>query len=270
MPSISGRRQPLSLPRRLVMDLLHASASIPLVTFERRMRLGAVVDARSRLADPPSWMLLFAKAFALVARRRPELRRTFLPFPWPHLFEADESVAAVAIEREYQGEPGVFFGLFKAPDQQPLAHLSRILNRWKVEPLESVRPFRRCVKYTRLPQPVRRVLWWSAASLSGRVKANYFGTFGLSVTASSGAAAVNLISPVSTTLNYGPFAPDGSLDVRLHFDHRVYDGMPAARALAELEETLCGPIVEELSEMAGEPTWGGRLGMGLEVTHRPI
>ena len=71
------------------------------------------------------------------------------------------------------------------------------------------------------------------------------------MTASAGATALNLVSPLPTALNYGLFAPDGTLDVRLHFDHRVLDGMPAARALAELEAELNGPILAELRSLEG-------------------
>ncbi|MFO0826037.1 MAG: hypothetical protein U0792_23440 [Gemmataceae bacterium] len=60
-----------------------------------------------------------------------------------------------------------------------------------------------------------------------------------------GATALNLICPITTSLNTGVFLPDGLLDVRLHFDHRVIDGMPATR-LAELEEVLRTEMVAEL------------------------
>jgi pyruvate/2-oxoglutarate dehydrogenase complex dihydrolipoamide acyltransferase (E2) component len=53
---------------------------------------------------------------------------------------------------------------------------------------------------------------------------------------------------VTTTLNYGPFDAEHRLAVRLHFDHRVYDGMTAARALAEIEEILTTEIVAELQK----------------------
>src|SRR4051812_23414052 len=110
MEEVSGHRLRLSIPRRLVGDLLHAARHAPIVTFERRLDLAPVVAARKALARAPAWSLIFAKAFAAVAARRPELRRAYLPRPWPHLWEADESVASVAVEREYRGEPGVFFG----------------------------------------------------------------------------------------------------------------------------------------------------------------
>src|SRR4029079_3967745 len=116
---------------------------------------------------------------------------------------------------------------------------------------DAVPNFRRLVKYTKLPKPVRRFLWWYAMQTSGRRRARNFGTFGVSVTAGLGSAAVNLISPLATTLSYGVLAADGSLDVRLHFDHRVLDGAPVARALADLEDVLRTEIAAELGQLAG-------------------
>src|SRR5438105_15782808 len=106
----TGRRVPLSLPRRWIDDLMAASRHAPLVTFERRMALGALAAARAAASPSPAWVLLFAKAYAIVAARRPELRRAYVPLPTPHLYEAEESVASIAVEREYEGEPAVFFG----------------------------------------------------------------------------------------------------------------------------------------------------------------
>ena len=64
------------------------------------------------------------ETFSAVAAKRPELRRTYLPTPWPHLWQADESVASVAVEREYRGEPGVFFGFLRGAERQPLTELA--------------------------------------------------------------------------------------------------------------------------------------------------
>lgn len=255
MGSVAGRWKSLSPPRRFVGDLMRASRGIPIVTFERRMDLSPVLAARRRSPHPPAWALLFAKGYARVAADRPELRRAYLPLPWPHLWEAEESVASVAVERDYRGEPGVFFGMLRAPDTQPLAALAAELDGWKTQPVEEVRPFRRLLRYTRLPLPARRLLWWYANAWSGRVKARNFGTFGVSLTGSAGATATNLVGPLTTSLNCGVIGPDGTADVRLHFDHRVMDGMPAARALAELEEVLRTEIAAEVAAL-GEPAPG--------------
>jgi hypothetical protein len=214
------------------------------------MDLSAVIAARKRLAHPPAWAVLFARAFGAVAARRPELRRAYLRTPWPHLWQADESVAAVAVARDYRGEPGVFFGFLRSPERTPLGDLCAALEAWKTRPPEEVSAFRRQIRYSRFPWPIRRLLWWYATAWSGRKKARFFGTFGVSLTGASGAAGLNLVGPLAVTLNTGVLQADGTVDVRLHFDHRVLDGMPAARALAEIETHLRTEIVAELAALA--------------------
>ena len=59
-----------------------------------------------------------------------------------------------------------------------------------------------------------------------------------------------ILSPLTTTLNYGVIAADGSVDVRIIYDHRVLNGSTVARALASLEAELTGPTLAELRSMA--------------------
>ena len=70
----------------------------------------------------------------------------------------------------------------------------------------------------------------------------------LSVYSSLGAESLHPLSPLTTTLNYGTINDDGTVWVRLIYDHRVFDGATAARALAKLEEVLHGPILAELRD----------------------
>src|SRR5205823_7950669 len=65
-----GRSYPLSPFRRLVTDLMGFSQKVPAVTAERRINLSALMEARQNCPSRPSWAVLFAKAFALVARSR--------------------------------------------------------------------------------------------------------------------------------------------------------------------------------------------------------
>jgi hypothetical protein len=244
MPWITGCRVSLSLPRRFICDLLHASRKVPIITFERQMDLSPLVAARARLDRPPAWALLLTKAFAMVAVRRPELRRAYLPLPRPHLWEADESIASIAVERDYGGEPAVFFGLVKAPDKLPLAELAALLDEWKTRPLAELYYCRRVLFFARFPLFVRRFLWWYATAWSGKIKARNFGTFGVSLTGAAGATAANLIAPLTASINTGVIQSDGSLDVRLHFDHRVLDGLQAARFLVSCRKWLEAVTVE--------------------------
>jgi hypothetical protein len=251
-PSIecTGRSVPLSVPRRFLEDFVHFARKMPLVALTRRMNLAEVVLARKALSPSPYWVLLFAKAFAIVARRRPELRQSYMTLPWSHLFECSESVASIAFERDYHGEPMVMFALVPSPEQKSIAELMRSLDEFRTQPVEEHIQLRRILKIQRLPKLLRRPLWHHALYHSGRIKAQNFGTFGISSVASVGATTVGMASLVTSTLSLGPFDSTGALDVRLDFDHRVYDGVPAAKAMAELERVLCDDIANELRQMA--------------------
>ncbi|MGE3809505.1 MAG: hypothetical protein AB7K24_32985 [Gemmataceae bacterium] len=244
-----GRKIPLSLPRQFICDLMWASRGMPIVAAERRMQLGAVAQARQAASPRPGWCALFLKAYGLVAARSPVLRRAYCTFPYPHLYEHPINVASVSVARTYADEDAVFFGHIRTPDRQTLVDIDGHLRRYQSEPVEAVPIFRRMLKISRVPLPLRRWLWWLGLNGSGRRRAQHFGTFGISVVAGQGAGLGRLISPLATTLNYGPLAEDGTMEVRLNFDHRVLDGLVAARALADLEELLATEIVNELKSL---------------------
>jgi hypothetical protein len=246
MPQPAGRYLPLSLPRRFIGDLLHFAKKVPTVPVERRMQLAEVVAARNAAQPRPSWCALFVKAYAFVCARRPELRRAYVTFPWPRLYEHPISVASVAIERRLGDEDAVFFTHVRGPEQQSLPAIDAHLRHCKEVPIEDIGLFRRILAMSRLPRPVRRVMWWIGLNVSGHRRARMLGTFGISITANLGAASLHPLSPLTTALNYGVLGPDGALDVRLIYDHRVLDGANVARALEELEHALRGEILTEL------------------------
>ena len=136
--------------------------------------------------------------------------------------------------------------LGRGPEKQGLLELDAHLRRWKEAPVESVGSFRRALRTSRWPRPLRRTLWWFGLNVSGPRRARHFGTFGVSVYSGLGAASLHPLSLLTTTLNYGVIEPDGSVDVRLTYDHRVLDGGTVARALAELERYLTHELLAEL------------------------
>jgi hypothetical protein len=233
-----GRSLPLSLPRLWVGDLLHFAQKVPTVPVQRRMHIGALAAARRSLDPRPSWCGLFTKAYALVAARHPELRRAYLSFPRPHLYEHPVSIASVAVERRLGDEHAVFFTQIRDPDLHTPEQLDEHLKECKERPVESIGTFRRALRWSRYPRPVRRLLWWIGLNVSGYRRARNLGTFGVSVYSGLGAEALHPLSPLTTTLNYGVINDDGTVDVRVIYDHRVMDGSTVARALAELEEVL--------------------------------
>jgi hypothetical protein len=246
MSSTRGRWVPLSRSRRFVNELLRGCRGIPLVTAERRLELGELVQARQSWQPRPVWSALFIKAFAQVAAESPALRQSYIAFPWPHLYEHAAPVGTVVLEGDYRGEKIVFFTHVNKPHLRSLANLDAQLRRCKSEPVEKNSSFRRGLKLAGLPWPLRPWLMWFGLHGSGRLRRRFFGTFGLSSTASDGATLLSLMSALTATIHYGLFDSEGRLDMRLTFDHRVLDGATAARALVALENVLRGPILQEL------------------------
>jgi hypothetical protein len=246
MPQPIGRSYSLSLPRRFMSDLVYFAQRTPLTSMQRHMNLAAVASARRAAAAPPGWCAIFTKAYSMVAARRPELRRAYVPFPWPRLYEHPLNIASVSVERQYGDEAGVFFAHVRGAEEQSLCKIERYLLRCKEGPIEQIGLFRRLLTYSRLPRPLRRFLWWLLHDTSGYRRVRHLGTFGISVVSNFGAVSLHLLSPVTTALNYGVVGADGSVQVNLTYDHRVLDGGDAARALEELEGVLKGEIVTEL------------------------
>jgi len=248
---IRGRTLPLSRPRVFVNDLLYFARRVPSIPVQRLCQLAPVVAARRALAAPrPPWSALFVKAYALVAEDMPPLRRAYCAFPWPHLVEYDRSVAAVAVERDWHDDKAVLTVRIKHPARLPLRTIAERIRQAQTAPLEQIKDFRRALWLSGLPRPLRRLLWWLSLNCS-RWRGNVCGTFGLSTYSALGAESLHPLSPLTVTLNYGVIDPQGQVPVRLIYDHRVFDGATAARALQRLEEVLNTLIRSELLAWPG-------------------
>jgi hypothetical protein len=229
--------------------MIHLAERIPTRSLQRRMRLGKVVAARNAAWPRPGWCPIFLKAYAIVADRRPTLRQLYRPFPWPHLYEHPDNVASVAIARDCDHEEAVFFAPIHAPEKLGLLEIDTLLDQFKHRPLRTIDAFRRTIRLARLPRPLRRMLLWLAFHGPGGYLAKRLGTFGINVVASMGACGLEVYSPWSSALHYDVIEADGSVDVRLAYDHRVRDAKTVAAILADLEDVLNSEIVNELGYM---------------------
>jgi hypothetical protein len=240
-----GRAIPLSVPRRIVTDLMRFAAAVPSVPVERLMDLQAVIAARNACSERPPWVGILAKAYGLTAQEFPELRRIFVKWPWPYLYEYDSSVAAVTIERIYEGEPFVVLLLIKDPAERRISQIARLIHNAMEAPIDQFRDFERLVTLGRLPGLLRRPIMWLGFNIA-RARAKYFGTFAVTAVSFMGADALHLPTWSTTLLTFGVFRPNGQVPVRITMDHRIFDGVTVARILARLEAILNGPILEEL------------------------
>src|SRR5207302_3039307 len=94
MTQPAGKNLSLSRARRFIGDLMRHAAGVPTVSIQRRMQLAPVVAARQAAGPRPRWCAIFTKPYAFVAAARPELRRVYMSFPCPHLYEHPLNVAS--------------------------------------------------------------------------------------------------------------------------------------------------------------------------------
>jgi hypothetical protein len=243
----SSRWLPLGINRALVLDTLHFARQVPVFPVEGTFAVRDVAELRLAAGRRISWAALFVKALAIVARDQPVLRRAYVRWPWPHLAEAPSSVAMVAISREFKGEERLCWGRFLSPDKESLAELQSRLDRYAQDPVDKA--FAKQVLLSRLPTWLRRVLWSWTLNVAGGQRHRRVGTFSLSTLAGHGSLNRGHPSILTSSLTYGPLDEQGRMVVTLLCDHRVLDGVAAARALHSLHEVLCGPIANELREM---------------------
>jgi hypothetical protein len=203
---------------------------------------------RKQAAPRISWAAIFVKAYALAAQKHAPMRRTYIRWPWPHLVEEARSTAMVVVNRQYLNEDRICWGRFDHPELRPLLKIQRLLDRYQNEPVEQI--FRRQVTLSRMPMPLRRLLYWLNQNFGGSKRVLRLGTFTMSTLAGQGVLNRMHQTFLTSSLTYGPVDDEGRALVTLLCDHRVVDGIVAARALADLEAALCGPIAEELKSLA--------------------
>ena len=253
MSSPRGSYHSLSVSRRWMCELVALSRTIPIAALEHRLCLKPLIEARQALPSPhPSWVALFLKAFSLVARNRPCLRRSYFGFPWPHIYEHPSNVAAITVEREWNGEHAIFFDMLPRPETMGIMELHHYLRWLKTEPVENIRPFHRLIRCNRPPLFLRRMIWRYLYSLSGPRRARYIGTFAINGGGRHPIRPVTTTGAIGTTLYFGLFDEKGSTDVCLTFDHRVMDGGEVVRTLDELESVLNTDLVLELQALPAQ------------------
>jgi hypothetical protein len=128
----------------------------------------------------------------------------------------------------------------------PLETIDEHLRRFKQAPVEDISAFRQLLRIGKLPAWLRRFTFWHSLYLSGRIRAKRFGTFMVSSYGSLGAEQMHPLTPLTTLLTFGPIPANGSVIVKIIYDHRVLDGRYIAGCLNELDRVLNTDILAEL------------------------
>lgn len=236
----------LSLPRSrvLVSDLLCFARTVPTCAHERVFQLDGLNALRTNAGQRIAWPLIFIRAYTLATEKHPVLRQCHMKWPWPHLYEHPHHVATLAIVREHQGQPWLFFGNFNQPEDRSLVDLQRQLDGYKTDPVEKA--FAHQLRASKVPMPLRRALWWARINFLGKKRAKRLGTFGLTTISSRGAVIPDPPGLLTSTMSYGPIDEKGQCRVSISYDHRLMDGWFIAELLEQIEQTMKTTITDEL------------------------
>ena len=233
--------------RSLVVDILRLHQRNPTVAHNRSMRLGELADVRSRSSIRISWSALFIKAFAEVSSRNPTLRQTWRTWPWQHVFQHQESVANVAVNRQHDGDNWLFWGLIRSPEQRSLTEIQAAIDAFNNEPVDG--QFRKQLKLSGIPTFARRMIWWWNLNIAGERRGKRLGTFSLTSISGRGAEIQHPPTVMTAGLTFGPLDQHGQMKVTLVYDHRLMDGSFIADRLRDLEEQLTGVMLAELRQL---------------------
>lgn len=247
---MKGKLLPFPPGRRFVLDILRAAKSVPSFPVDRWMDLAEVAEVREACRPRISWAALFVKAWGLVSAEVPQLRQSFVSYPWPYLYQHPISIASISVHRRIPGDSSdrLIWCRIRQPENFSLHGIQNEINHSQQAPLESL--FLDGQRLARAPWPFRHIAWHILMRWWGRERAKKLGTFTLSTLA--GQNATNRQHPliVTTSLSYAPLDSLGRCLVTLQCDHRVLDGVLAAECLDRMEEIFHRSVIEELKASA--------------------
>jgi hypothetical protein len=236
-----------------VTDLLHFARGVPSEAVIGQWNISQVAALRKAAATRIGWAALFLKAYSLVSAGCPVLRQVYMKWPVPHLYQHPQTLARMTVARRIEGEDWLFFARITNPETIPLVELQETIDQFKEAPLELLPSFCRQTRFSRFPVFIRRPIWWWALNSSGARHVYRFGTFAMTTISGFGAVAVQPKCIATTTLTFGPVDENGDVDVRIVFDHRVFDGAEVGEILTRLEAALKTEIAEELRSISSGP-----------------
>ena len=112
----NGQWLSVDASRRLVLDVLHLSASVPCFPVEKWFALDEVRQQRAEASTRISWPVLFAKAYGRVAGEIPAVHRVYQKWPWPHFHQYEHSVATIAVHRVHADVDHLFSARLLRPE----------------------------------------------------------------------------------------------------------------------------------------------------------
>ena len=253
---LRGSCHPIPRHRRLILDVCRSSLGVPSFPIDRVMRLKKVVEARhdhnAKSENRIGWVTIFLRSYAIVCKEIPELRSLYFCMPWPRLYEHPHTVASIPIHRpDDTGVERLIWARICNCETSSLYEIQRQMNDAVYKPLREV--YRDGLRMEQVPGWIRRLSWWLGMNWKPRQRAKKVGTFSISTLAGEDVSNYGHPLVVTSSLSYTRCNAQGECTVTLIADHRVLDGMLAARSLKRLEEVMNTIVVNELQCSHPEP-----------------
>jgi hypothetical protein len=206
--------------------------------------------ARAGTSRRIGWAALFLRAYGLAGLEIPELRQVFMVYPWNRIYEHPHAVASISIHRDDPDHGGkrLIWARIGDIESKNVDTIQHELDRAASGPLNEV--FKDGYRVERLPTPLRRLSWWIGMTWQGRQKAKKIGTCSISTLAGEG--VLNRAHPliVTSSIAYDRCDAEGNCLATLLCDHRIIDGVLAAKILGRIEHHMNNRVVEELRRLA--------------------
>jgi hypothetical protein len=243
------RSSSVPLERRWIADMVHFGRKSHCVGCNWVINVAPAVAARKSRNPPVSWVAIWVRAIALAGQKRPELRMCYLPYPWPRMYLHPFTVAALLVERQWNGASAVFVDTLKHPETLSITAIEQNFRSLRELPVERVGAFRLLIRISKLPLLLRRCLWSIVFCWSGRLRTKYMGSFAVNFIRAPRFSVAQIMTPVSFSLFFSLVEPNGDMTVQLFWDHRLLDAMAADRLVHELEAIMNTTMAAELSAL---------------------
>lgn len=204
---------------------------------------------------------ILLKAIAVAQRAHPASRTALLP--WGRVVTFNRIVAGFTVERFVDCGPAVFFGAILDADSKPVEQIAQELRDYAEKEIHQIPQLEVEDRFAGMPWLLRKLILFLGACLPS-IRLRYQGaTFGLSTLGKYGLRTIVPPSVCTSIFGVGvvedrPVARNGQVEIRpmmtltLNFDHRLIDGAPAARFLAEIRDLLQGGLAQHIREEVGD------------------
>ena len=231
----SGYKKKLSKFRRVVGDFVCHSHQVPSATVQKKIDLSWIESIKGDKSV--CWSSIFIKAISEASREHEELRASYLNIPTA-MWISDASIASISIEREEaDGEKIILYSQINSPETLSLKAIDTTIKAYRINPLHMIEGYVNANRVSWIPRWIRRKIFYLGLNLIGDFKAKNFGTYSISSVGCNGCSLVSADTLVGSLFTYD-LIDYSTMNLRLTFDHRIYDGSTAARILNSIQEKL--------------------------------